>query len=105
MLTNFEGFIMIALFSTIHYALGLYIWVIIASAIFSWLYAFNIINTRNPMVASIGNVLHQVTEPVLAPIRRVLPDMGGVDISPIVVFIIIYFLQSLIATSIIPALV
>lgn len=96
---------MIALFSTIDYALNLYVWVIIASAIYSWLYAFNIINTRNPIVGQIGNVLHQVTEPVLAPIRRFMPDLGGVDISPIVVFVIIYFIRQLIWTSLIPAFV
>ena len=95
---------MIALFSTIDYALSLYIWVIIASAIFSWLYAFNIINTRNPIVGQIGNVLHQLTEPVLGRIRRFMPDLGGIDISPIVVFVIIYFIRQLIWTSVVPAL-
>ena len=53
-----------------------------ASAIFSWLYAFNVINSSNRFVASLGQFFYNVTEPVLRPIRRVLPDLGGIDISP-----------------------
>ena len=87
---------MLALIQTIIMALDLYWWVIIASAIFSWLYAFNVINTRNQFVNMIGQFLHNVTEPVLRPIRRFMPDLGGVDISMIVVVIIIYLIQQLI---------
>ncbi len=93
---------MLALISTIDYALNIYTWIIIASAVFSWLYAFNIVNARNPFVASVGDFLYKVTEPVLKPIRRFMPDLGGVDVSPIVLFIIIYFIRQLLWTSIAP---
>jgi len=87
---------MIPVLNTIMYALNIYIWILIATAIFSWLYAFNVINTRNQFVNMIGQFLHNVTEPVLRPIRRFMPDLGGVDISMIIVVIIIYLIQQLI---------
>ncbi|MGV1836565.1 YggT family protein [Rhizobium rhizogenes] len=93
---------MLALFRTIDLALNLYIYVLIASAIFSWLYAFNVINSSNQFVNSVGNFLYAVTEPVLRPIRRILPNLGGIDISPIIVLLIIFFLQQLLRTSIYP---
>jgi YggT family protein len=96
---------MLALFRTIDFALEIYVWFIIASAIFSWLHAFNIVNTRNQFVASVGEFLFRVTEPALRPIRRFLPDLGGIDISPIVLFIIIYFIRQLMWTSIAPLLI
>jgi len=88
---------MIPLLNTLMFALNIYIWILIANAIFSWLYAFNVINTRNQFVAGVWRALGQVTEPVLRPIRRILPPMGGLDLSPIIVFIIIFFLQQFIA--------
>ncbi|MCB5202491.1 YggT family protein [Neorhizobium sp. T786] len=93
---------MLALFQTIDLALNLYTWVLIGSAIFSWLYAFNVINSSNQFVNAIGTFLHNVTEPVLRPIRRVMPNLGGIDISPIIVLLIIFFLRSLLWTSIYP---
>ncbi|MGW9231582.1 YggT family protein [Pseudorhizobium sp. NPDC055634] len=93
---------MLALFQTIDLALNLYTWILIASAIFSWLYAFNVINSRNQFVNAIGTFLYNVTEPVLRPIRRIMPDLGGIDISPIIVLLIIFFLRSLLWTSIYP---
>lgn len=96
---------MLALFRTIDFALDIYTWIIIASAVFSWLYAFNIVNARNPFVASVGDFLYKVTEPALKPIRRLLPDLGGIDISPIILFIIIYFIRQLLWTSIAPLFV
>lgn len=96
---------MLALFSTIDFALNIFIWFIIASAVFSWLYAFNIVNVRNPTVAAIGDFLYKVTEPALKPIRRFMPDLGGVDISPIILFIIIYFVRTFMWTSIAPLFV
>lgn len=71
----------------------LYIWILIASAILSWLVAFNVVNTRNPIVASIGEFLYRVTEPALRPIRSVLPNLGGIDLSPVVLIILLLFLQ------------
>ncbi|AXV16655.1 hypothetical protein CYG48_13730 [Neorhizobium sp. SOG26] len=95
---------MLALFQTIDLALNLYTWVLIASAIFSWLYAFNVINSRNQFVDSVGRFLFNVTEPVLRPIRRVMPNLGGIDISPVILLLIIFFIRSLMWTSIYPAL-
>jgi len=95
---------MLALFQTIDLALNLYTWILIASAIFSWLFAFKVINSSNQFVDAIGRFLFNVTEPVLAPIRRVMPNLGGIDISPIIVLLIIFFIRSLMWTSIYPAL-
>jgi YggT family protein len=94
--------LMLALFQTIDLALNLYTWVLIGSAIFSWLYAFNVINSSNQFVNAIGTFLYNVTEPVLRPIRRVMPNLGGIDISPIIVLLIIFFLRSFLWTSIYP---
>jgi YggT family protein len=87
---------MIPLLNTLMFALNIYIWILIANAIFSWLYAFNVINTRNQFVNMIGRALYQMTEPALRPIRRFMPDLGGVDISPIILVLIIYLLQQII---------
>jgi len=95
---------MLALFQTIDLALNLYTWVLIASAIFSWLYAFNVINSHNQFVNSVGRFLYNVTEPLLRPIRRVLPDLGGIDISPIILLLIIFFLRSLMWNTLYPLL-
>jgi YggT family protein len=88
---------MIALINTIVLALDLYWWIIIASAIFSWLYAFNVVNPRNQFVSMVGNALYRLTEPALKPIRRFMPDLGGIDISPIILLLILFFLRQLIA--------
>ena len=93
---------MLALIQTIVMALDLYWWVIIASAIFSWLYAFNVVNSRNQFVGSIGNMLFRLTEPALRPIRRFIPDLGGIDISPIILLLIIFFIRSLMWNTIYP---
>lgn len=69
------------------------IYIIIAQVIVSWLLAFNILNMSNRFVATIANALYQITEPVLGPLRRVIPSFGGLDISPIVVFFGIYFIR------------
>ena len=93
---------MFALFQTIDLALNLYTWVLIASAIFSWLYAFNVINSSNQFVNSVGTFLYNVTEPLLRPIRRVLPDLGGIDISPIILLLVIFFIRSLMWNTLYP---
>ena len=89
-----------ALFLVIDLALEIYIWIVIAMAIFSWLVAFNVVNTRNPVVHMVGDFLYRITEPALRPIRNVLPNMGGIDISPIILFLIILFIQSVILPNI-----
>lgn len=93
---------MLALIQTIVMALDLYWWIIIASAIFSWLYAFNVVNSRNQFVGSIGNMLYRLTEPALRPIRRFMPDLGGIDISPIILLLILFFLRQFILTTVAP---
>ena len=73
--------------------LEIYKWILIVAVIVSWLTAFNVINVHNNFVRSLLRVLLALTEPVLAPVRRMLPAMGGLDLSPIVVFVLIWFLQ------------
>lgn len=82
--------------------LQLYSWVMIAMIIMSWLIAFNVINTRNEFVAAVWRGLNALTEPVLRPIRRVLPNFGGLDLSPIVVFLLIMLIERVIAYYIYP---
>jgi YggT family protein len=95
---------MLALIRTILLALDIYWWIVIASAVFSWLYAFNVINSGNQFVNSIGTFLYKATEPALRPIRKFLPDLGGIDISPIILLLFIFFLQQFIITTVAPAL-
>jgi YggT family protein len=91
-----------ALFLVIDLALELYIWIVIAMAIFSWLVAFNVVNTRNPVVHTIGDFLYRITEPALRPIRNMMPNLGGIDISPVILFLIIVFIRYVIALYILP---
>jgi YggT family protein len=76
--------------------------VIIASAIFSWLYAFGVVNPRNQAVAAIGRVLYQLTEPLLRPIRRYVPNLGGLDITPIILLLILFLIEQIIRYYIYP---
>ena len=85
-----------ALLDVILLALQFYTWLIIASAILSWLVAFNVVNTRNDVVRSIWSFLDAITEPALRPIRNVLPNLGGIDISPVILYFIIILIQKLI---------
>ena len=82
--------------------LDLYVWLLIASAILSWLIAFNVVNTRNQFVAGIAEFLYRITEPALRPIRQFRPNLGGLDISPIILILIIMFIQRVIAYYIYP---
>lgn len=93
---------MYAVFATIDLILSLATWVVIASAILSWLLAFGVINRYNPVVTMIWQVVNGLTEPMLAPIRRILPVFNGVDLSPLVLLIAIFFLRNLLQTSIAP---
>ena len=95
---------MLALIQTVVLALDLYWWIIIASAVFSWLYAFNVVNPRNQIVSTIGNFLFRITEPALRPIRRFLPDLGGIDISPIILLLLIFFIRQFLITTVAPAI-
>ena len=95
---------MLAVIQTIVLALDIYWWIIIAAAIFSWLFAFNVINSRSQVVLVVGDFLHKATEPALRPIRRFLPDLGGLDISPIILLLAIFFVRQFLITTIAPAL-
>lgn len=91
-----------AILDVVLLALDLYVWIIIASAIFSWLYAFNVINSSNQFVSMVGNFLYQMTEPALRRIRRFMPNLGTIDISPIVLILGIFLLQRIIVYYIYP---
>ena len=75
--------------------LNIYIWLLIASAVLSWLVVLNVVNTRNQGVIAIGNFLYRITEPALRPNRRILPNLGGIDISPVILILLLIFLQNL----------
>jgi YggT family protein len=95
---------MIAVINTLLFIISIAWFLVIASAIFSWLYAFNVINANNQVIATIGRSLYQLTEPIYRPIRRVLPNFGGVDLSPLVVLVILFFLEQVIRSVLAPAL-
>lgn len=82
--------------------LQLYWWVVLAMIIMSWLISFNVINTRNQFVDMIWRVVNQLTDPVLRPIRRVMPNFGGLDLSPLILFLIIFFIERVIVYYIYP---
>jgi YggT family protein len=87
---------MIALLSFIAMVITLYMWVIIISVILSWLIAFNVINRHNQFVYMIADSMQRLSEPALRPIRRALPDLGGLDISPVVLILILIFLRDVV---------
>ena len=93
---------MIPIIETLLFVLNIYWWIIILAAVFSWLYAFNVVNPRNQVVSTIGNFLFRITEPALRPIRNMLPNLGGIDISPIILLLVIFFIQSVITRYIYP---
>jgi len=74
--------------------LDLYWWVILAAVIASWLVGFGIINSYHPVSRTILRALHAVTEPVFGPVRRIIPPMGGLDLSPLIVLLLITFLRN-----------
>ncbi|WP_207485586.1 YggT family protein [Arenibaculum pallidiluteum] len=88
---------MLSLIALIQTILEILIWLLIASAVLSWLVAFNVINTRNRVVYMIGDFLERVTDPLLRPIRGILPNLGGIDISPIVLILLLSFAQNLLS--------
>ena len=87
----------LAIFGVFDLLLRVLSYVIIAQAILSWLVAFNVINTYNDFVRSFLNALDRITEPLYRPIRRILPDFGGIDFSPIVVLLLIYIVRILLS--------
>jgi YggT family protein len=86
---------MYAFLNLVDTVITIYIWLLIIQAVLSWLVAFGVVNRHNRVVAMVGDFLWRVTEPVLRPIRRVLPDLGGIDISPVILILLLYFLRNL----------
>ena len=84
------------------YLLDIYWWVVIIAVIASWLIAFNVINTRNHIVAMVVDFLYRVTEPAFRPIRNVMPQLGGIDFSPLIVLLIIYLIERYITGYVYP---
>lgn len=91
---------MTAIVNLIDLVLELYLFVVIAYVVFSWLFAFNIVNPRNQIVASVYEICWKLTDPVLSRIRAFLPSMGGIDLSPIVLFFGIYLIRGFLRTGI-----
>jgi YggT family protein len=96
---------MIELLGFISSLITLYIYIIIAGAVMSWLIAFNVVNPYNQFVRSIWQALNALTEPLLRPIRRWMPDLGGIDISPVVLILLCAFVQSVVLTNLAKLLV
>jgi len=88
---------LISLFQILDLLLQVMMWIIVAQAILSWLVAFNVINTHNQFVRSLLHALDRMTSPIYRPIRKILPDFGGLDFSPMVVLLLIYVLRILLA--------
>ena len=87
---------MLAIANLISTVIGLYMWAVIISVVMTWLVQFNVINTSNRLVYQIGDFLYRITDPALRPIRRVIPSVGGIDLSPLIVILILGFLQQFI---------
>jgi YggT family protein len=87
---------MVPLIGFLVLVIDLYIWVVIASAILSWLIAFNVVNTSNRFVYSLGEMLYRLTEPALRPIRSIIPNLGGLDISPVILILFLLFIRDVV---------
>ena len=86
---------MYAFLNLVSTVISIYVWLLIAQAVLSWLVAFGIVNRYNRVVATIGDFLWRITEPLLRPIRRVIPDLGGIDISPVILILLLWFVRNL----------
>jgi YggT family protein len=93
-----------AILNLILLLIRLYIWILIAQVILSWLLAFGVVNRHNRAVSMIGDFLYRATEPVLRPIRQFLPTLGGIDLSPAVLALLLWFISDLIIEDLAPAL-
>jgi YggT family protein len=89
--------ILIPLFNIISMVISLYVWIIIIGAILTWLVNFNVVNTSNQLVYMVGSFCYRLTEPALRPIRNILPNLGGIDLSPVVLILGIYFIENVLA--------
>ena len=91
-------------FIILNYALGAIVWIVVANAVISWLIAFDVINLRNRMAYSVVRFLDQVTRPLLAPFRRFIPPIGGMDITPVILILLISAAQQALLPSLFMAL-
>ena len=96
--------ILIPLLNILSTVINIYIWVIIIGAILSWLVAFNVVNTSNRAIYMVGDVCYRLTEPALRPIRNFLPNIGGIDLSPIVLLLLLQFIQQVVLPNLYRAL-
>tara|TARA_Y100001970_G_scaffold101732_1_gene127761 strand:- start:2710 stop:3000 length:291 start_codon:yes stop_codon:yes gene_type:complete len=83
---------------------SIYIWILIINAILSWLIAFNVLNTSNRLVYSLLDVSYKMTDPLLRPIRNFLPNLGGIDISPVVLILLLMFVRNLVFEFLAPTM-
>lgn len=95
---------MLALLQIIDLLLSVLMWIIIIQAILSWLVAFNVINTYNDFVRQLLYALDRITEPLYRPVRKIMPDFGALDLSPMVVLLIIYIIRNILLPSVAGAL-
>lgn len=79
----------------IYQIIGIYMWCLIIVVVMSWLTSFNVINTQNRFVCQVYDFLYRITEPALRPIRRWIPDLGGIDVSPVVLILLLVFVRNL----------
>lgn len=86
---------MLSLLWLINTVIQIYIFILIVQVVMSWLIAFNVVNTRNRFVYMVADVAYKLTEPALRPIRRILPNFGGIDLSPVVLILLLGFIQRL----------
>ena len=93
-----------SLFLLVDSIINIYIWLIIINAILSWLVAFNVLNTQNRFVFAVLNATHQLTDPVLNKIRKFIPNLGSIDISPIVLILLLFFIRNLLFELFAPGL-
>ena len=84
-----------SIFLLVDSIINIYIWIIIINAILSWLVSFNVLNTQNRFVFTVLNATHQLTDPVLNKIRRFIPNLGSIDISPVVLILLLIFIRNL----------
>ena len=87
---------MVPLIGFVALVINLFIWVIIISAILSWLIAFNVVNTSNRFVNTVADMLYRITEPALRPIRSFMPNLGGIDISPVILILLLLFIRDVV---------
>ena len=95
---------MTAIFWLVDQVIAIYVWILIAAAVYSLLTAFNVLDSRNRFVWSVGDFLWRVTEPALRPIRRILPNLGNVDLSPLVLILLLQALRMLLSQTVFPFL-